>query len=180
MAHLDGAYIPCGTRNVSFESADPAAPARFYFLSCPAHQALKPSHIRASEVAPAVLGSVAGANRRRLYKYIHEAGAQSCQLVMGFTVLEEGSVWNSFPPHTHNRRSEVYLYFDLGDRPLAHFMGQPQATRHLFVHDGEAVLSPSWSIHCGAGYGNYGFVWGMAGENKRFDDMDAVAPQDLR
>ena len=180
LGHLDCVYLPCGTLSVTFASADPGAPARFYFLSCPAHAAREAAVVRFAEVAPAVLGSVASANKRRLYKYIHENGVQSCQLVMGLTALEEGSVWNSFPPHTHNRRSEVYLYFGLGERPLAHFMGLPDQTRHLFVHDGQAVLSPPWSIHCGSGFGNYTFVWGMAGENKRFDDMDPVSPPDLR
>ena len=99
---------------------------------------------------------------------------------MGHTCLEQGSVWNSFPPHTHNRRTEVYLYFDLGDRILAHFMGEPASTRHLFIHNEEAVLSPSWSIHCGCGFGSYKFIWGMAGENKTFDDMDPAKPIDLR
>jgi 4-deoxy-L-threo-5-hexosulose-uronate ketol-isomerase len=136
--------------------------------------------MRFAEAVPVALGSPSTANMRKIYKYIHPGGIQSCQLVMGLTALEDGSVWNSFPPHTHNRRSEVYLYFELGDRTLAHFMGEPAATRHLFVHDEQAVLSPPWSIHCGCGVGSYKFIWGMAGENKRFDDMDAVRPVDLR
>jgi 4-deoxy-L-threo-5-hexosulose-uronate ketol-isomerase len=135
--------------------------------------------MRSADAAQTALGSAESANKRRIFKFIHEKGIQSCQLVMGFTALEEGSVWNSFPPHTHNRRSEVYLYFDLGERTLAHFMGEPSSTRHLFVHNEEAVLSPSWSIHCGCGTGNYKFVWGMAGENKTFDDMDPARPLDL-
>jgi 4-deoxy-L-threo-5-hexosulose-uronate ketol-isomerase len=180
LGHLDGLYLHCGTRNVTFETRDPASPARFYFLSCPAHAPHPATVIRHASIASAELGAVASSNRRRLFKYIHEGGAQSCQLVMGLTALEEGCVWNSFPPHTHNRRTEVYLYFELGDRPLAHFMGEPSSTRHLFVHNEEAVLSPAWSVHCGCGFGNYKFIWGMAGENKRFDDMDPVAPLDLR
>jgi len=100
--------------------------------------------------------------------------------VMGYTELAEGSVWNTFPPHTHNRRTEIYFYFDLGERVLAHFMGEPTATRHIFVQNEQAVLSPSWSIHSGCGQGSYKFIWGMAGENQRFDDMDAVKPADLR
>jgi 4-deoxy-L-threo-5-hexosulose-uronate ketol-isomerase len=122
----------------------------------------------------------ATANKRTIYKYIHSGGMQSCQLVMGFTALEEGSVWNSFPPHTHWRRTEVYFYFDLGENVLTHFLGEPQQTRHLFLHNEEVALSPNWSIHCGCGTGNYKFIWGMAGENQTFDDMDGVKPVDLR
>jgi 4-deoxy-L-threo-5-hexosulose-uronate ketol-isomerase len=177
---LDCVYAPVGARSVAFESADPKAPARFYFLSCPAHAAHPAALMRFKEAAPVALGSAATANTRRIYKFIHEGGIPSCQLVMGFTALEEGSAWNSFPPHTHHRRSEVYLYFDLGDRVLAHFMGEPAATRHLFVQNEQAVLSPPWSIHCGCGFGSYTFIWGMAGENKTFDDMDPVRPADLR
>jgi 4-deoxy-L-threo-5-hexosulose-uronate ketol-isomerase len=179
-ATLDCVYAPVGTRSVAFESVDPKNPAKFYFLSCPAHAAHPPSMMRFVDAAPAALGASATANKRKIFKYIHESGIQSCQLVMGFTALDEGSAWNSFPPHTHNRRSEIYLYFDLRDGPLAHFMGEPQATRHLFIKNEQAVLSPSWSIHCGCGFGNYKFIWGMAGENKRFDDMDPIVPMDLR
>jgi 4-deoxy-L-threo-5-hexosulose-uronate ketol-isomerase len=177
---LDCVYVPAGARSVVFESGDRKKPARFYFLSCPAHAAHPAARMRFAESVPVALGSPVTANMRKIYKYIHPGGIQSCQLVMGFTALEEGSAWNSFPPHTHNRRSEVYLYFDLGDRILAHFMGEPAATRHLFVHNEQAVLSPPWSIHCGCGFGSYRFIWGMAGENKTFDDMDAVRPVDLR
>jgi 4-deoxy-L-threo-5-hexosulose-uronate ketol-isomerase len=176
---LDCVYAPAGSRSVAFESADPDKPAKFYFLSCPAHFSHPAAVMRSADAAQAALGSTESANKRRIFKFIHEKGIQSCQLVMGFTALDEGSVWNSFPPHTHNRRSEVYLYFDLGERTLAHFMGEPSSTKHLFVHNEEAVLSPSWSIHCGCGAGNYKFVWGMAGENKTFDDMDPVRPLDL-
>jgi len=177
---LDCVYVPAGSKSVAFESASPTAPARFYFLSCPAHLAHPAALMKSADAAPVALGSAATANKRRIFKCIHEGGIQSCQLVMGFTALDEGSVWNSFPPHTHNRRSEVYLYFDLGDQVLSHFMGEPAATRHLFLHNEQAVLSPSWSIHCGCGTGSYRFIWGMAGENKRFDDMDPVKPLDLR
>jgi len=177
---LDCVYVPVGARSVAFESADPKAPARFYFLSCPAHAAHPAAMMRSGDASPVALGAAATANRRRIHKFIHQDGIQSCQLVMGFTALDEGSVWNSFPPHTHNRRSEVYLYFDLGDRALAHFMGEPAATRHLFIQNEQAVLSPPWSIHCGCGFGSYKFIWGMAGENKTFDDMDPVRPLDLR
>jgi len=177
---LDCVYVPVGARSVAFESADPGDPARFYFLSCPAHAAHPAALMRPKEASPVALGVAATANKRTIYKFIHEGGIQSCQLVMGFTALDDGSVWNSFPPHTHNRRCEIYLYFDLGDRALVHFMGEPAATRHLFVHNEQAVLSPPWSIHCGCGFGNYKFIWGMAGENRTFDDMDPVAPLDMR
>lgn len=177
---LDCVYVPMGSRSVAFESLDQKTPAKFYFMSCVAHAAHPAAIMTSAEAAPVALGATETANKRKLYKFIHEKGIQSCQLVMGLTCLEEGSVWNSFPPHTHNRRTEVYLYFDLGDRILAHFMGEPTSTRHLFIHNEEAVLSPSWSIHCGCGFGSYKFIWGMAGENKTFDDMDPAKPIDLR
>ncbi len=127
------------------------------------------------------LGSSEGANQRTIYKLIHPGGARSCQLVLGFTVLEPGCVWNTMPPHTHERRMEVYLYFDLpaGGR-VFHFMGRPEATRHLVVAEGQAVISPSWSIHCGVGTGAYTFCWGMGGENQAFDDMDHLTIDQLR
>ena len=169
-----------GAREVSFASASASDPAKFYFLSCPAHATHPTAVMDKSAAAPVALGSLASANQRTIYKFIHEGGLKSCQLVMGFTEFAEGSVWNTFPPHTHNRRTEIYLYFDLGERVLAHFMGEPQATKHLWVHDGQAVLSPAWSIHAGCGFGAYRFVWGMAGENQRFDDMDAAPLLGLR
>jgi 4-deoxy-L-threo-5-hexosulose-uronate ketol-isomerase len=177
---LDCVYVPMGTRSVMFESANAANPARFYWLSCPAHAAHPAALMKQKDAAPVALGSTAGANQRTIRKYIHTGGIASCQLVMGFTELAEGSVWNTFPPHTHNRRTEIYFYFDLGDKVLVHLMGEPSATRHLFVHEQEVVLSPAWSIHSGCGTGNYRFVWGMAGENQTFDDMDGVKPGDLR
>jgi 4-deoxy-L-threo-5-hexosulose-uronate ketol-isomerase len=173
-------YAGAGTQRLLFGSRDPAHPAKFFFLSCPAHAPLPAAVMRRDEAVAAPLGSQENANQRVIRKFIHEGGIRSCQLVMGYTELAEGSVWNSFPPHTHSRRTEIYFYYNLGDRVLAHFMGEPQATRHLFVHNEQAVLSPSWSIHCGCGTGSYGFIWGMAGENQRFDDMDPVQPPDLR
>jgi 4-deoxy-L-threo-5-hexosulose-uronate ketol-isomerase len=177
---LDCIYLPMGTKSVTFESQDAKHPARFYFLSCPAHAAQPIAIMKPKDASPVPLGSQAAANRRTIYKYIHAGGIQSCQLVMGFTALEEGNVWNSFPPHTHWRRTEIYFYFDLGDNVLTHFLGEPQQTRHLFLHNEEVALSPNWSIHCGCGTGNYKFIWGMAGENQTFDDMDGVKPLDLR
>jgi 4-deoxy-L-threo-5-hexosulose-uronate ketol-isomerase len=177
---LDCAYVPMGTKSVVFESANAQPPAKFYFLSCPAHAAHPAAMLKSKDAAPVALGSQAMANQRTIYKFIHQGGLQSCQLVMGLTALDEGNVWNSFPPHTHWRRTEIYFYFDLGDKILAHFLGEPQATQHLFVHDEQAALSPSWSIHCGCGQSHYKFIWGMAGENQTFDDMDAAKPLDLR
>jgi 4-deoxy-L-threo-5-hexosulose-uronate ketol-isomerase len=173
-------YIGMGAKDVRFASQDAKAPARFFILSCPAHAPHPTAVATPAEATTIPLGTPAAANQRVIRQYIHEKGIPSCQLVMGYTELAEGSVWNTFPPHTHNRRTEVYFYFNLGERVLSHFMGEPQATRHLFLHNEEAVLSPSWSIHSGCGQGNYKFIWGMAGENQRFDDMDAIKPLDLR
>ena len=136
--------------------------------------------MKSAEAAPVNLGAQETANQRTIYKFIHQGGIQSCQLVMGLTALEPGSVWNSFPPHTHWRRTEIYFYFDLGDKVLSHFFGEPPETRHVFLHNEEVALSPNWSMHFGVGTGNYKFIWGMAGENQVFDDMDAVKPADLR
>ena len=169
-----------GTKSVAFESKDAGNPAKFYFLSCPAHAAHPAALMKPKDASPVPLGAQATANKRTIYKYIHTGGIQSCQLVMGFTALDEGSVWNSIPPHTHWRRSEIYFYFDLGANVLSHFLGEPQQTRHLFVHNEEVALSPNWSIHCGCGTGSYKFIWGMAGENQAFDDMDVVKPAELR
>jgi 4-deoxy-L-threo-5-hexosulose-uronate ketol-isomerase len=173
-------YIGMGAKDAQFASNDARNPAKYFILSCPAHAAY-PTAVAATKDANTVpLGSQEQANRRVIRQFIHENGIKSCQLVMGYTELAEGSVWNTFPPHTHSRRTEVYFYFGLGGRVLAHFMGEPSATRHLFMHDEEAALSPSWSIHAGCGQGNYKFIWGMAGENQRFDDMDGINPLDLR
>jgi len=176
----DCVYLPMGTKSVTFESQDTKNPAKFYFLSCLAHAAHPAASMKPKDASPVPLGSQAAANKRTIYKYIHTGGIQSCQLVMGFTALDEGSVWNSFPPHTHSRRTEIYFYFDLGENVLTHFLGEPQQTRHLFLHNEEVALSPNWSIHCGCGTGNYKFIWGMAGENQTFDDMDQIKPLDLR
>jgi 4-deoxy-L-threo-5-hexosulose-uronate ketol-isomerase len=177
---LDCVYLPMGAKQVSFESADAKSPAKFYFLSCPAHAAYPVRMMKSTEATPVNLGAMETANKRTIYKFIHQGGIQSCQLVMGLTALEPGNVWNSFPPHTHWRRTEIYFYFDLGDKVLSHFFGEPQETRHLFMHNDEVALSPNWSMHFGCGSGNYKFIWGMAGENQVFDDMDGVKPPDLR
>lgn len=177
---LDCVYLPMGTKSVAFESVDQTDPAKFYFLSCPAHAAHPARMMKSSEAAPMHLGAQDTANKRTIYKFIHQGGIQSCQLVMGVTALEHGNVWNSFPPHTHWRRSEIYFYFDLGANVLSHFLGEPAESRHLFLHNEEVALSPNWSMHFGVGTGNYKFIWGMAGENQAFDDMDQVKPADLR
>ncbi|MEJ0091843.1 MAG: 5-dehydro-4-deoxy-D-glucuronate isomerase [Limisphaerales bacterium] len=177
---LDCVYLPMGTKSVTFASNDANHPAKFYFLSCPAHSAYPAAMMKSADAAPVNLGTQESSNKRTIYKFIHQGGIQSCQLVMGLTALEPGNVWNSFPPHTHWRRTEIYFYFDLGDKVLAHFFGEPQETRHLFLHNEEAALSPNWSMHFGVGTGSYKFIWGMAGENQVFDDMDAVKPADLR
>lgn len=173
-------YIGMGSREVTFASRDAANPAKFFILSCPAHAPHPTVTATRDEATTVPLGSQATANERVIRQYIHENGIQSCQLVMGYTELAEGSVWNTFPPHTHNRRCEVYHYFDMDDRVLAHFMGEPAASRHLFIRNDQTVLSPSWSIHSGCGQGSYKFIWGMAGENQTFTDMDPIVPADLR
>jgi 4-deoxy-L-threo-5-hexosulose-uronate ketol-isomerase len=173
-------YIGMGAREVAFASKAAEHPAKFFILSCPAHAAHPTATATRDEATTVSLGSPATANERVIRQFIHENGIRSCQLVMGYTELADGSVWNTFPPHTHNRRCEVYHYFDMDGRVLAHFMGEPTATRHLFIQNGATVLSPSWSIHSGCGQGNYKFIWGMAGENQAFTDMDAIAPAGLR
>lgn len=176
----DTLYIGRGSRPIEFSSVTATSPASFYLISLPAHQTYPTQLARAEAVEAVALGSPAEANQRRLYKVIHPEGIQSCQLVMGFTQLAEGSIWNTMPAHTHERRSEVYLYFDLAaDAVVFHLLGQPSETRHLVVRNGQAALSPSWSIHSGAGTKNYTFVWAMGGENQAFSDMDAVKMEGL-
>ena len=181
LAKLDCLYVGRGSQNVSFTSSEAANPAAFYLLSYPAHAAYPTALAHFADAAKVELGAAADANRRTIYKYIHMGGIKSCQLVMGFTQLQDGSVWNTMPPHTHARRSEIYLYFDLGPgRRVMHFMGTPQQTRHLIMSDRQAVISPSWSIHSGCGTGAYSFCWGMGGENQAFDDMDPAPLNTLR
>jgi 4-deoxy-L-threo-5-hexosulose-uronate ketol-isomerase len=181
MNKTDCLYISRGSKDISFHSKDQANPAAYYLLSYPAHAAYPTTLATVKDAAPVELGTLADANRRTLYKYIHMDGIKSCQLVMGFTRMQEGAVWNTMPPHTHTRRSEVYIYFDLDPkRRVMHFMGTPQQTRHLIVADRQAVISPSWSIHCGCGTGAYTFCWGMGGENQAFDDMDPAPTAQLR
>ena len=178
---LDCAYIGKGVKHITFKSSDAANPAVFYLLSSPAHQTCPARKLTKEEAAPSVMGNGATANKRTIYKYIHADGIQSCQLVMGLTVLETGSVWNTMPAHTHSRRMEAYFYFDVpGDQRVFHLMGQPQETRHLVVANHQAILSPPWSVHSGCGTSNYGFIWGMAGENYTYTDMDPAPLCEMR
>jgi 4-deoxy-L-threo-5-hexosulose-uronate ketol-isomerase len=181
MERSDGLYIGRGVKEIQFASADPSAPAKFYFVSYPAHKEFPTTLAPFATATPTKLGNQKDANKRTIYKYIHPAGIPSCQLVMGMTVLEEGSVWNTMPPHTHQRRSEVYMYFALPpSAAVFHLMGQPERTRHIVIRDGQAVLSPSWSIHMGVATQAYTFIWAMGGENQVFDDMDGVEVTRLR
>jgi 4-deoxy-L-threo-5-hexosulose-uronate ketol-isomerase len=179
LGHLDCLYIGTGEKDVLFVNGS-SGESQFYFVSTPAHAKHPTAIVRRTDVRTDPIGDPARANRRRINKLIHPGGVQSCQLVMGFTEFEPGSLWNTMPPHTHSRRSEIYLYFDLGNEVAFHFLGEPHATRHVIVRDREAVLSPSWSIHCGAGTGAYRFVWAMGGDNQAFTDMDAVALSALK
>ncbi len=170
---LECVYLGKGTKDVAFTSADTNEPAMFYMLSLPAHHAYPNRSMTKAEAAPVHLGDISTSNKRTIYKYIHNDGIQSCQLVMGLTTLEAGSVWNSVPPHTHTRRMEAYFYFDVDPaHRVMHFMGEPQETRHLVIANNEAAISAPWSMHFGVGTASYGFIWGMAGENKEFTDMD--------
>ncbi len=178
---FDCLYVGRGARDVSFASDRADTPAHFYLNSAPAHREYPTTKCTQSEANRLELGDQPHANKRVLYQFIHENGVQSAQLVMGFTELLTGNIWNTFPPHTHERRMEVYLYFDLPEEALVmHFLGAPDETRHLAVRNNQAVISPPWSIHSGAGTSAYRFVWGMAGENQAFSDMDAASLDDIR
>ncbi|UCI21651.1 5-dehydro-4-deoxy-D-glucuronate isomerase [Mesorhizobium sp. B2-1-8] len=181
LANRDVVYVGRGAREVMLESDDAARPAHFYMNSVPAGADIPHRLIAKGEAKPLVLGEEARANKRTLHMYIHPEVAPSCLLLMGITDLAPGSIWNTMPPHLHERRMEAYCYFDLAaaDR-VVHLMGRPDKTRHLMVADGDVVLSPAWSIHMGAGTGPYAFVWGMTGENQAYTDVDPVAVKDLR
>jgi 4-deoxy-L-threo-5-hexosulose-uronate ketol-isomerase len=181
MDKLDCLYVGRGSRNVSFASKDAEKPAEFYLLSYPAHAEYPTAMVKFKDIKPVELGSVETCNKRKIYKAIYKEGIRSCQLVMGFTMLEPGSNWNTMPPHTHMRRSEVYFYFDVDPaHRVLHLMGPPDATSHLVMKDKEVVVSPGWSIHAGVGTKHYTFCWGMGGENQAYDDMDGVAIAELR
>ena len=193
VGHKDGMYIGLGSREIVFESVDNADPATFYLNSAPAHKAYPTKLIKLTGVSDSEdvviikdenkveLGCLEESNHRVINKYILPGQVESCQLVMGMTALKPGSVWNTMPCHTHDRRMEVYLYFEIPeDAFVVHYMGEPTETRHIIMHNEEAVISPSWSIHAGSGSRNYTFIWGMVGENQVFTDMDGVRNQDLR
>lgn len=181
LSKLDCLYLGNGVKKVTFTSDDKNAPAVFYLLSSPAHQSYPTRKLTKEEASPTEMGDQTTANRRTIYKYIHADGIKSCQLVMGLTVLASGSVWNTMPAHVHTRRMEAYFYFDVPEQHrVFHFMGEPTETRHLLIANHEAIVSPPWSIHSGCGTSNYSFIWGMAGENYVYTDMDAVAIADIR
>jgi len=181
LGNQDCLYVGKDAKEVVFASTDGSQPARYYLLSAPAHHAYPTRRMTQAEATPVELGSAETANARTIYKYIYLQGIQSCQLVMGLTQLKPGSVWNTMPSHVHDRRMEAYLYFDLPENQrVLHMMGQPQETRPLWVSNGQAILSPPWSIHTGCGTSNYTFIWGMAGENLEYTDMDPVAIDQLR
>jgi 4-deoxy-L-threo-5-hexosulose-uronate ketol-isomerase len=178
---LDCLYIGRGSKAVAFSSKSTSQPASFYLLSYPAHAQHPTAIVKRADLKGLDLGSAETCNKRTIYKAIHREGIQSCQLVMGFTLLEPGSNWNTMPAHTHMRRSEVYFYFDVEpDQRVIHLMGPPDATSHIVIADKQVVVSPGWSIHAGVGTKNYGFCWGMGGENQDYADMDPVAIKDLK
>ena len=180
VGHLDGFYLSMGSKEVGFSSADPKHPAKFYYNSAPAHRACPSRLITIADAQKVKAGSAAECNERIINQFIHPAVLETCQLVMGMTAFSEGSVWNTMPVHTHDRRMEVYFYFGMpAERVVFHIMGRPGETRHIVVRNEEAVISPSWSIHSGVGTGSYTFIWGMAGENQTFTDMDGVPMSDL-
>ncbi len=180
LGNRDAAYIGKGDHRISFTSDDAKSPAEFYLLSYPAHATYPTQVVRAADATPVSLGETATANLRRIIKLIHLEGIKSSQLVMGFTQLQAGSVWNTMPPHTHMRRSEVYLYFDLpAEHRVVHLMGPAGETRHLIVANKQVAISPGWSIHSGVGTSSYSFCWGMGGENQVYTDMDALSIPEL-
>lgn len=181
MEFKDCIYIGRGTRDIKFLSKNSNQPAKFYFVSYPSHSEYKTHHTKFVDAEPSKLGSIRESNKRTIYKYIHPNGIKSSQLVMGLTELDEGSIWNTMPAHTHQRRTEIYMYFNLSENSIAiHLMGEPEETRHIIVRNQDVVISPSWSIHSAAGTQNYTFIWAMGGENQAFDDMDVVPMKSLK
>ncbi|WP_439132939.1 5-dehydro-4-deoxy-D-glucuronate isomerase [Polaribacter sp.] len=181
LAHKEALYVGQGNKEVIFESEDSKNPAQFYLNSTPAHKAFPVKKIGTDDVEVIELGSPETANARTLRKYIVNSVVDVCQLQMGMTSIKTGSSWNTMPAHVHDRRMEVYFYFEVPeDQAVCHFMGEPQETRHIWMADGEAVISPPWSIHSGSGTSNYSFIWGMAGENLDYGDMDVCKINELR
>lgn len=176
----DGLYVGMGVKDIVFKSNDPNNPAKFYLNSAPAHTTYPTVKINIKDANPVKLGSDAELNKRTIYQFVHPNVCKSCQLLMGMTILEEGSVWNTMPVHTHDRRMEVYFYFDMDeDAMVFHLVGEPHETRHIVMRNEEATISPSWSIHSGVGTKKYTFIWGMVGENQTFTDMDHIDNKDL-
>ena len=181
LGYKDCLYITRGAKEVTFASDHPAQPAKFYIVSAPAHTSYENKLIRIADAAKKPCGSAETSNQRVINQFIHPDVLKTCQLSMGMTVLAPGSVWNTMPAHTHERRMEVYFYFEVPENEVVfHFMGEPTETRHVVMQNEQAVISPSWSIHAGAGTANYTFIWAMGGENQAFDDMDGIATTDLR
>ena len=181
MNHKDAIYIGKGSRDVTFKSVDPGNPAHFYINSAPAHKEYPVKHVTLDKANKLHLGSLQTSNERTINQLLINSVVETCQLQMGMTELKPGSVWNTMPPHLHSRRNEVYFYFNVPDgQAICHFMGQPQETRHIWMQNEQAVISPNWSIHSAAGTSNYNFIWGMAGENLDYADMDAIKPTELR
>ena len=181
MVHKDGLYIPKGVKEVVFGSNDKLKPAKFYINSAPAHKVLPLVHIPFENANPRQIGDNKNLNKRTIYQYLNPAVLETCQLQMGMTELADGSGWNTMPAHTHERRMEVYFYFNIPeDNVVFHLMGQPDETRHVVMQNEQAIISPSWSIHAGIGTSNYTFIWGMIGENQTYDDMDHIKTTDLK
>ena len=180
LGYKDCLYITMGAKDVVFESKNPEAPAKFYIVSAPAHCSYETRLIKIADAAKKPLGALETSNKRVINQFIHPDVLKTCQLSMGMTVLEPGSVWNTMPAHTHERRMEVYFYFEVPENNVVfHMMGEGQETRHIVMQNEQAVISPSWSIHAGAGTSNYTFIWAMGGENQAFDDMDVIKTTDL-
>ncbi len=181
LGRIEGLYVSMGTKEVTLKAVDPADPPKFYMCSTPAHKPCPTTAIPFEKAVHRDLGALETSNARTINQFIHPDVLETCQLSMGVTILKPGSVWNTMPAHTHERRMEVYMYFDVPkDNVVFHFMGEADETRHIVMQNEQAVISPSWSIHSGAGTSNYSFIWAMAGENRAFDDMDVINTTELK